>query len=77
MAGGLAILRGVQKMEGPQMEADMEIGRLAAELFMLERPHLPWPARPKVDEETRRRRIAELRAVLEAVKERNERPTMH
>ena len=60
------------------MKADIETGRMFAELFMLERPHLPWPARPKVDDETRRRRIAELRAVLEAIKEaRGERPTMH
>jgi hypothetical protein len=59
------------------MNADVETGRLAAELFMLERPNLPWPARPKVDDETRRRRIAELRAVLDAVKEANGRPTLH
>jgi hypothetical protein len=60
------------------MKADVEAGRMIAELFMLERPDLPWPHRPKSDEETRRRRIAELRAVLEAVKEaRNGRPTLH
>jgi hypothetical protein len=60
------------------MKTDIETGRMFAELFMLERPSLRWPARPKVDEETRRRRIAELRAILDAVKEaRGERPTMH
>jgi hypothetical protein len=60
------------------MNADVEAGRMIAELFMLERPHLPWPTRPKLDEATRNRRIAELRAVLEAVKEaRNGRPTLH
>jgi hypothetical protein len=60
------------------MKADVETGRMVAELFMLERPHLPWPGRPKLNEEARSRRIAELRLVLDAVKEaRGERPTLH
>jgi hypothetical protein len=57
-------------------------GRMIAELVMLENPGARiWPLRPKMDkmdEETRRRRIVELRATLAAIKEaRDGRLTLH